>query len=163
MERKINYKLIFSVEILAFLSISAWAVAMEGPTGGIFGRQGFNVFGINLSADFWIFFVMVPLFLLLPLIAKGFKSKLFGILAAGAFIGTMLEDFFWFVINPHFGLSKFNSTYATWLSWIRVGALELPYFYPLAIFAAAVIWFVFIKNSEKVDKFLMQKGFKIKI
>jgi len=156
MVRKLNYKLIFFVEVLAFISISFWAAAMEGPTGGLFGKRGIDVFGVKLSADFWIFCVMAPLFLLLPLLVGGFESKLFGTLAAGAFIGGMLEDFFWFVVNPYYGVAKFNSTYATWLSWIKIGAFEIPNFYPLNIAAAVVVWFVFVKNSAKVDEVLMR-------
>jgi len=50
---RLNYKLIFFVEILAFVSMSFWAAAIEGPVGGLFGRKSINVFGIELSGDFW--------------------------------------------------------------------------------------------------------------
>jgi len=34
-------------------------------------------------------------------------------------IAIILEDFFWFVFNPHFGISKFNSKHANWhLGWV---------------------------------------------
>ena len=82
-----NYKIIFLVEILAFVSISFWAAAMEGSTGGIFGIK--NLFGLN--ADFYIFYLTVPLFLIIPLIIKP-DIKLFGTLLTGYLLGIVLED-----------------------------------------------------------------------
>ncbi len=41
-------------------------------------------------------------------------------------IAVVVEDFFWFWLNPSFGIKKFNKTYATWHeSW----ALGVPTFY----------------------------------
>ena len=146
-----NYRLIFLVEILAFISMSFMAVAMEGPTGGLFGKN--MIYGI--SADLWIFSVMVPLFLLIPLIVQGFKdSKLFGTLLVGYLIGTILEDFFWFIINPNFGILKFNSNYATWIVWVNLGLFEIPRFYIINLFFTFFVWFVFIKNERKVNSFV---------
>jgi hypothetical protein len=145
-----NYKLIFLLEILAFISLSFMAVAMEGPEGGLFGKN--TIYG--LSADFWIFTVAIPLFLLLPIIACGFESKLFGTLAAGYFVGITLEDFFWFIVNPNFGIMKFNSKCATWLQWIRIGFFEVPIFYVSNLLIAILIWFIFIENGNKIDSII---------
>lgn len=153
-----NYKLIFFVEILAFISISFMAVAMEGPEGGIFGKN--TIYG--LSADFWIFAVMIPLFLLIPIIAHGFESKFFGTLAIGYFVGSTLEDFFWFVVNPNFGITKFNSKYATWLPWIKIGHFEIPSFYISNLFLAILIWFIFIKNANRTNSILKRHKFVFK-
>lgn len=146
-----NYKLIFLIEILAFISMSFMAVAMEGSTGGLFGKN--MIYG--LSADFWIFSVMVPLFLLIPLIVHGFDdSKLFGTLLIGYLIGIVLEDFCWFIINPNFGILRFNSKYATWINWINLGLFEIPCFYIINPFLAFLAWFIFIKNERKVNLFI---------
>jgi len=145
-----NYKIIFLVEILAFVSISFWAAAMEGSTGGIFGIK--NLFGLN--ADFYIFYLTVPLFLIIPLIIKP-DIKLFGTLLTGYLLGIVLEDLLWFVINPYFGIQKFNSQNAIWLiHWIRLGNLEIPLFYVRYVFGAFLVWFIFVYNSEKISKFI---------
>src|SRR3989304_6539971 len=98
-----NYKLIFSIEIFAFLLLSFMAVAVEGPSGGIFGRN----LSYGISGDIWLSLSIV-LFILIPIVVRGFKSKLIGTLLVGAFVGLILEDFFWFIINPNFGLNKFS-------------------------------------------------------
>ena len=148
-----NYKLCFFVELLAFLPISCMAVAMEGSMGGLFGRNTFY----GLSADIWLFGFSIPLFLILIMIVKGFNSELFGTLLCGDFIGMMLEDFFWFVINPSFGLGKFNSTYATWLLWLKTDYFEIPFLYIICTAIAVISWFIFIKNSKAIDSFLRHR------
>ncbi|MEM5778757.1 MAG: hypothetical protein QXD43_01085 [Candidatus Aenigmatarchaeota archaeon] len=149
------YKLIFLIEILAFISISFWAAAMEGQTGGIFGIR--KLFG--LSADFYIFFLTIPLFLLMVLLIKP-ELKLFGVLLTGYLIGVVLEDFFWFLINPYYGIQRFNSKNAFWLkNWINLG-FEIPLFYLKYFLAALIIWFVFVykhKETEKIIKLFLLK------
>jgi hypothetical protein len=142
-----NYKLIFLIEVLAFISISFWAAAMEGQTGGIFGQREIY----SLSADFYIFNLTIPLFLLMVLTARS-DVKLFGTLSTGYFLGIVLEDFFWFVVNPYYGIQRFNSSNAFWLlNWVNLG-VEIPLFYLRYIFGAFLFWFVFVYNSEKVEK-----------
>lgn len=148
-----NYKLIFVLEILAFASISFMAVAVEGPAGGLFGRS--KVYG--LSADIYLFLFVVPLFLLIPLIIRRFDSLLIGTLGVGAFVGGIIQDFVWFIINPNFGIQKFNSQFATWLAWSDFGFVSVPTFYIVYAFVSMVLWSVFIKNSKKVDGFCRRK------
>ena len=142
-----NYRLIFLIEILAFISISFWAAAMEGPIGGVFGIR--TLFGLN--ADFYIFNLTIPLFLIIPLMIRP-DVKLFGTLATGYLIGIVLEDFFWFVVNPFYGIQRFNSQNAFWLMhWLDVG-VEIPLFYVRYLLGAFLVWFIFVYNSEKVRK-----------
>jgi len=144
-----NYKLIFLIEILAFISISFWAVAMEGSVGGVFGIR--TLFGLN--ADFYIFNLTIPLFLLIALTIKP-DVKLFETLATGYLLGVVLEDFFWFVVNPFYGIQRFNSQNAFWLMhWINIG-IEIPLFYVRYILGAFLVWFIFAYNSEKVSKII---------
>jgi hypothetical protein len=144
-----KYLLIFLIEILALISISFWAAAMEGPIGGIFGQR--ELFGFN--ADFYIFFITIPLFLLIVLITKP-SVKLFGVLATGFLMGIVLEDFFWFVVNPYYGIQKFNSENAFWLlHWINIG-FEIPLFYIRYLLGAFLAWFIFVYNSERIEKFI---------
>jgi hypothetical protein len=156
-----NYKIIFIIEILAFISISFWAAAMEGPIGGIFGIK--TLFGFN--ADFYIFNLTIPLFLLMILIIKP-EIKLVGTLATGYLSGIVLEDFFWFVLNPYYGIQKFNSQSAVWLiHWTKIGNIEIPLFYVRYLLGAFLVWFIFVYNSEKVNKLIKiitRKYLKIK-
>jgi len=147
-----NYKLIFAIEIIAFIFLSFMAAAVEGPSGGLFGRK--TVYGI--SGDMWLFVFAIPSFLLIPLVVKGFESKLFGVLLCGLFVGGILQDFFWFVVNPNFGVGNFNSSSATWLAWLKAGSFEIPYFYVICAFLAAVSWFVFIRNSKMIDRYFQR-------
>lgn len=147
---KTNYALIFFVEILAFISISLWAAAMEGSTGGIFGQR--KIYGFN--ADFYIFVLTVPLFLLLPLIIKP-EVKLFGTLLGAYLIGIALEDFFWFVVNPSYGIQKFNSYYGFWLTdWIRIGPIEFPLFYVKYILGGILVLAIVVYKSERITRIL---------
>jgi hypothetical protein len=54
---------------------------------------------------------------------------------ASFILSVGLEDFFWFMLNPKYGLKKYNKKYVYWFkSWF----LGFPSFYffifPLAIF-----------------------------
>ena len=145
-----NYKIIFIIEILAFISISFWAAAMEGSIGGVFGIK--TLFGFN--ADFYIFYLTIPLFLLMVIVIKP-SIKLFGVLATGYLIGIVLEDFFWFVINPYYGIQRFNSRNAFWLlNWINLGSVEIPLFYIRYMISSFIIWFIFVYNSKRVSKII---------
>ena len=158
-----KYKIVFIVEILAFISISFWAALMEGPTGGVFGVRAFNFLGFEMNADFFIFCTTVPLFILITFIMAGPDVKLFGTLATGYCIGIILEDFFWFVVNPYYGVQKFNSVDAVWLvDWIKFGDFEVRFFYLKNIVGAILLWFIFVHNSEKVRK-LVKKYTKIEL
>jgi len=149
-----NYKLIFLLEILAFISISFWAAAMEGETGGIFGIKTL----FELSADFYIFNLTIPLFLLMVLLIKP-EVKLFGVLATGYFLGIVLEDFFWFLINPYYGIQNFNSKNAFWiLNWINVG-FEIPLFYIRYLLGAFLTWFIFVYKAKYIEKIIKKLSF----
>lgn len=56
---------------------------------------------------------------------------------AVAFLGVIFEDFFWFILNPHFGLKKFTREYAHWhKEWLG----RVPYLY-IKMIALTVICF----------------------
>jgi hypothetical protein len=145
-----KYFFVFLVIVLGYIAMSCMAVAMEGKTGGIFGKK--HLFG--LSADAWIFFVMVPLFLCVSLIVNGLDSKLLGTIILGMIVGGVLEDFFWFVFNPDYGIAKFNPTGAPWLPWMNLGVFSIPSFYLLGIAFAILTWILFIHNSDVVNIFI---------
>ena len=135
--------------MLAITTYSFVAVSVEGPEGGKLDRYNFN----GIGANSFMFYVMIPLFILIPIITKGFDSKLIGTLIIGALVGGILQDFVWFLVNPYFGLARFTSVDATWLAWTNLGFIELPTLYLINFFMQIVSWFVFFRNSNRVEKF----------
>lgn len=68
---------------------------------------------------FWLL-MLVLAFIHYPFVV-GLPWKLSTELAflAAFLLATVLEDFFWFWLNPHFGLKKLNKVHAHWhIDWI---------------------------------------------
>lgn len=147
-----NYKLVFVLEILGFIFISLMAVAVEQKSGGLFGRNT----AYQVSGDMWLG-IAIFIFLLIPLSVAEFDSKLVGTLFSGVFVGGILEDFFWFLLNPNFGVQKFSPQFATWLKWTDLIFLKIPTFYLIYAVVAAFFWFVFVKNSKIVNSLYFRK------
>lgn len=93
---------------------------------------------------FW-FLMMAVGFLHLPFVVGLPWSLSMELLLLASFLLTaVLEDFFWFLLNPHYGLKKFNKTHvnwhADWVGWV-------PRWYLTLAGIAAV--FVFISTQIK--------------
>jgi len=129
-----------------FVSIAAWESHID-PEGWAKTGQGWR---IKIGAreltgyHFWCWLVMLPLLLLMPLAIYGWDKHLFIVLAVSAFIGIVIEDFLWFVFNPKFTVAKWNSEYAKWHWWIKIGKFEIPEFYILLPIVAILIWYIFL-------------------
>lgn len=141
-----NEYLVLVVELMAFSALSLAEAEIEGKYGG--GGKNAKIFKIGpfrvRRYHFFMNFVVTPLFVLLALTVGGFDLKLLGVLVSGAFIGGLFQDFLWFVVNPNYGIKKFNSKDAYWLVWWKFGKFELPYFYILNPILAIIIWFAFV-------------------
>ena len=85
---------------------------------------------------------MIPLFLMLPFVIFGFAWHYFWLVIASALIGTVLEDFTWFVVNPEFPLRDFNSEKVKWHKWWKLGKFEIPDFYIPFLAAGLIILFL---------------------
>lgn len=130
----------------AMIAMSYWASYSEGVNAWDRGKFGWSIHligGYNLPAyEFFIFVVMCPLFLSLPLIVKGWSKKLFGVLVSAYFSGMLIEDYLWFVVNPQVNLSQFNSTFASYYPWIKFGGLDImPAGYLACLIVAFVSWY----------------------
>src|SRR3989304_10022853 len=90
---------------------------------------------------FWLFIVMVPAFLAVPVVLN-YSKELLGILLSAYFSGLIVEDFTWFVVNPVFPLRKFNSKDAKWHFWLKIGKFEVPYSYIVAAILAIISWLI---------------------
>lgn len=145
-----NYKVIFILEVLTFILIAIIEVILWDQTGRIFGT---NVI-LGIPTFSWIFLLVTILFLVIPIHAGIFGSKLMGTFAIGYLIGNILGNFIFFILNSSFGITKFNSSYIPQLDWIKIGQIEVPIFYPGAALFSIIIWFIFIKHSKKIDEWL---------
>ena len=101
---------IFIWVILAFASTSFWEAYIEGKYPWASRQAGWSrkiSKRVTLTAyHFWLLITFAFL-LTLPLIVTGWNTKLFGIILSAASIGTIVEDFLWFVVNPYYSLHIF--------------------------------------------------------
>lgn len=90
---------------------------------------------------FYLFLVMWPLLLSLPLVVYGWNTRLFGILLSAYSSGLILEDFMWFVVNPEVKFSEFNSNFANYYPWLKIGRFEIPMGYIVGLTIAVLSWY----------------------
>ena len=83
---------------------------------------------------FW-FFIMSLTFLHFPyFVGLIFSWSLELKIMAVFFLGVALEDFLWFVLNPSFGIKKFNKNSGVWLKWVGfIPVIDLTYLVILAL------------------------------
>ena len=91
---------------------------------------------------FYLFIVMIPLFLFLPLVIFGWDTKLFGILISAYFSGLVIEDFVYFIVNPAVKFREFWSDFTDYYPWIKFrGCKIVPTGYPLGIGISILSWY----------------------
>ncbi len=139
-----NTLLIFLWVILAFIVMAFLERTIEGPHGWASKTYG-KKFMITKNFCireyhiwFWIFIIIL---ISLPLAVFGFSLELFVILLSAFFLGMTTEDFLYFVVNPYFGLKKFNSKNVKWHFWLKLGKFEIPISYILCIIIAVLSWY----------------------
>jgi hypothetical protein len=91
---------------------------------------------------FFLFLVMIPLFLTLPLVVYGWNKELFGILLSSFFSGIVIEDFVYFIVNPVVKFKEFFSELTDYYPWIRIrGKKIIPVGYIIGITLAILSWY----------------------
>ncbi|MBU0706847.1 hypothetical protein KKG41_00560 [Patescibacteria group bacterium] len=143
-----NYAWTFIWIIIAFASISFWEAYIEGRHGGAAKQVGWvwKIFGLRLTGyHIMLFGVTIPLFLLLPIIAYGYDTKLLATVACGYLIGIIIEDFLWFVVNPAYPFRQFRADKVWWYPWIKFGRWRMPLIYPVALALALIIWGMWLR------------------
>lgn len=138
-------QLIFLWVYLAMIAMSFWESAVEGRKAWDRGKLGWK---INLGKyclpayHFFVFLVMWPLLLTLPLVIYGWDLRLLGILISAYFSGMVIEDFMWYVVNPAIKFSEsFNSKFANYYPWLKFGKLEIPALYLIGIAVSIISWY----------------------
>ncbi|MEK6949902.1 MAG: hypothetical protein AABX34_06780 [Nanoarchaeota archaeon] len=128
----------------AMIANGFWEAYVEGKHAWDKGKLGWKIRTkkyVWLTAyHFWLFMVMWPLLITLPLVIFGFDLRIFGILLSAYFSGLIVEDFTWFVVNPFFNFKHFSSKYVRWYPWIRIGKFEIPAYYAINIIVSLLLW-----------------------
>lgn len=136
--------LIFIWIYMAMIAMSFWESYVEGRNPWDKRKLGWKIkMGRYClpAYHFYVFFIMWPLLLSLPLIIYGWDLKLFGILISAYFSGMIIQDFMWFVVNPAVKLSEFNSKWVKYYPWIKIGKFEIPTFYVVGLIISALSWY----------------------
>lgn len=139
-----NTFLIFIIIYLAMVANSFWEAYVEGRNTMELGKVGWK---IKLGKyyltgyHFYLFFVMWPLLLSLPLVIYGWNSMLFGILVSAYFSGLVIEDFMWFVVNPVVKLSEWGTEFTNHYPWVSFGKLRIPLFYIISLSLSVISWY----------------------
>lgn len=121
--------LIFVWVVVAMTAFSFAEAYVEGRNAGFNGKLGFKikVFGTTFAAyHFFLFYVMFPMFLLLPFIAFGmWDTRVFGILVSAFCLGIIVEDFMWYVVNPVVKVRELWSDFSDYYPWFRLGGKKI--------------------------------------
>lgn len=139
-----NKALIFSIVQIAMICFAYTEAVLEGPEGWAKDRKVWR-FKIHQRYDYTsyhlvTYYLLFPIIVIgLPLAVAGFSMSLLWLLLASYLIGTILEDFFWFVFNPERPFSKWNPTDTTWYPWFKFGRFYTPVSYIVKFLAGVLI------------------------
>ncbi|MFH1916173.1 MAG: hypothetical protein ABIJ21_02820 [Nanoarchaeota archaeon] len=129
----------------AMIATSFWEAYVEGKNPWDKGKLGWKIHckgKVILTAyHFWLFIIMYPLLLAIPFLLYGFDLRLFGIILSAYVSGLMVEDFFWFIVNPYYGLKHWNPEHVHWYPWFQLGKFHIPVYYVLNIIVAGLSWY----------------------
>ncbi|MCB9362344.1 hypothetical protein H6504_02820 [Candidatus Woesearchaeota archaeon] len=139
---------IFLWVCVAMATVGVWESSVEGRKPWDKGKEGWKIsfrgYTVLTRYHFWLFWVTLPMLLMLPIIVFGFDLHLFGVLCSAYLIGVVIEDFVWFLANPHYGVLRWNSKEVTWYPWVGVGAFQIPLYYILTLAVAVLVYWLTI-------------------
>ncbi len=125
----------------AFVAISFWESSVEGRNAWDKGKVGWKLrvgkYILTTRYHFWVY-VMVILFLGLPFLLYGWDRHLLGVLLTGFFSGWVVEDFFWYVLNPVVKVRELNTKFASYYPRINFILFKIPLFYFIGLILAAI-------------------------
>jgi hypothetical protein len=140
-----NVILIFAWVCVAMIAMSFWESYAEQRNAWDKGKAGWKIrFGKFkfTGYHFYLWYVMMPLLISLPLVVYGFDLKLFGILVSAYFIGNVIEDFMWYVVNPKVKFKEFYGKFSDYYPWIRIGSKKIiPLGYLTGILISVASWY----------------------
>jgi hypothetical protein len=131
---------------IAFIAAGVWEGAVEGRNAWAKGKTGwkFKIGFFELTKyHFFLFFIMFPMLLLLPIIIYGWSTRLFGILLSAYAIGVSIEDFAWYAFNTKIKWSDFGPKFAKHYPWLVIGKFRMPTPYIYSIIIAVASYLIF--------------------
>ncbi|MDP3955606.1 MAG: hypothetical protein Q8Q15_04580 [bacterium] len=138
---------IFGSVYVAMIAMAFWESEVEGKKAWDKGKLGWKIQCGKYclpAYHFFVFVVMWPVLLSLPLIVNGWDAKLFGILTSAYFSGLVLEDFLWFIVNPAIKFSEsFSPKFASHYPWLKIWKLQFPLTYLIGLSLSLLSWFFF--------------------
>lgn len=142
--------LIFAWVYIAMIANSFWESYLEGRDTWDKHKFGWS---IKLGSHYvlpayhvYLFIIMWPMLLLLPMIIYGWNTRLFGVLLSAYFSGLSIEDFFWYVVNPIVKFKEFTPRFAKYYPWIVIGRFKIPAGYVISVLLAVISWLLFWKQ-----------------
>lgn len=140
------YLSIFVTIYLAMVAMAFWEAYAEGRNSWGKNKLGWKIAlpgGFTLTAyHFWLFFIMWPLVLFVPVIISGFDVKIVGVLISAYFSGIIIEDIFWYVVNPVVKFRELFSDFSDYYPWIRIGSRKIiPVGYIINLIIAFLSWY----------------------
>jgi ABC-type uncharacterized transport system permease subunit len=135
---------IFLVVWAAMIANSFWEAYVEGRNTCELGKLGWK---IKLGKyyftgyHFYLFYVMYPLLLSLPLVIYGWNLRLFGILLSAYATGMAIEDIMWFVVNPVVKFSEWGTDFTSHYPWVGIGKFRVPTLYVVGLLIAILSWY----------------------
>lgn len=151
-----KYIAIFAAIVLGFFFLTFVEVSVEGPYGGATHSYGWaiQIYDSVKLAEYhlFLFYLAIPIFLLITVIAVGFDLRLIAVIFLGYSVGSIVEDISWFVFNPYYGIQKLSPQYYTWFFWLNIGNFQIPIVYFIhSIIIVADILFIF-KGIPLIEK-----------
>lgn len=137
--------LIFLWVWAAFIAMAFWESRVKGRNSWDKKKLGWKFrlgkYTVIPLIIFFLFWVMAPLFVSLPLVVFGWNLKLFGILVSAFFTGVVIEDFMWFVVNTVVKMKEFNPKWAGYYPWVGVWRLKVPLYYIITLGISFLSWY----------------------
>lgn len=129
----------------AFIAMAFWESSVEGRNCWDKGKYGWKLkiggYVVLTRYHFFLFYVMMPLLLTLPLIIYGWNFQLFGIIATGFFSGVVIEDIVWYAVNPKVKFSEINTKFDDYVPKISIGKAKVSVYYILSLLVAFLFWY----------------------
>ena len=140
-----NFLIILLVQI-AMIATAFWESYAEGRNSWDKGKLGWKleILGYELTAyHTFLFVVMFPALLAIPLVVNGWDLRLFGVLVSAYTLGLAVEDIFWYIVNPVVKFREFFSPFSDYYPWIRIrGKKIFPVFYVITLLVSLASWLV---------------------
>ena len=140
-----NVFLIFAWVYIAMIAHSFWESSVEGRNAWNKKKIGWTIrFGKYTfqKYHFYLYCIMYPFLLTLPLIIYGWDFRLFGVIVSAYSSGMVIEDFMWYVVNPVVKLKELYRSFSDYYPWLKInGRKIIPLGYAAGVAIALLSWY----------------------